>query len=403
LSQPRTPATMHRRRLRNTQQPGRPPGPKRPPTVEEQIQALRQECRARSTPQDQPGRQGCAVEAGAAGRSRCAGCGRPRRKPQLPPAAGGQRQRRRRHHAAVHRHRPQGQPGFAGHHRLRRDRQDQEGIAAPHVCTTRASPSHRAASPRVKPLAHQGHRRRHSHRLQRFPTRAPMPIRSASSTAAPASRASPCMAEGKTSWGTLRGYYEADWLGTGITSNNNQSNSYVCASASSGARPRPTATGPSPAASCGRWLLKTRRASPTSSGDIMTPLTIDPNYVVGFVWTRQYGFRVTKTFEHAPSASRLRTAAPLHRLAGRQHALRRPRQRRHQRRQLQRRHQHLLAFHLHRQLHQPEGNRLGRQHHRHCGSGLQDRQRMRQHRQHLLQPGARHHRQGRLRSRLGPL
>ena len=35
------------------------------------------------------------------------------------------------------------------------------------------------------------------------------------------------MAEGKLPWGTLRGYYEADWLGTGITSNNNQSNSYV--------------------------------------------------------------------------------------------------------------------------------------------------------------------------------
>ena len=35
------------------------------------------------------------------------------------------------------------------------------------------------------------------------------------------------LAEGKTSWGTLRGYYEADCLGTGITSNNNQSNSYV--------------------------------------------------------------------------------------------------------------------------------------------------------------------------------
>ncbi len=27
----------------------------------------------------------------------------------------------------------------------------------------------------------------------------------------------------------------------------------------------------------------------------MIPQTIDPNYVVGFVWTRQYGFRVTKT------------------------------------------------------------------------------------------------------------
>ena len=35
------------------------------------------------------------------------------------------------------------------------------------------------------------------------------------------------LAEGKTNWGTLRGYYEADFLGTGITSNNNQSNSYV--------------------------------------------------------------------------------------------------------------------------------------------------------------------------------
>jgi hypothetical protein len=35
------------------------------------------------------------------------------------------------------------------------------------------------------------------------------------------------MVEGKPSWGALRGYYEADWLGTGISSNNNQSNSYV--------------------------------------------------------------------------------------------------------------------------------------------------------------------------------
>jgi len=35
------------------------------------------------------------------------------------------------------------------------------------------------------------------------------------------------LTEGKTSWGKLQGYYEADWLGTGISSNNNQSNSYV--------------------------------------------------------------------------------------------------------------------------------------------------------------------------------
>ena len=31
----------------------------------------------------------------------------------------------------------------------------------------------------------------------------------------------------------------------------------------------------------------------------MTPQTIDPNYVTGFVWTRQYGFRVVKSFNHA--------------------------------------------------------------------------------------------------------
>ena len=31
----------------------------------------------------------------------------------------------------------------------------------------------------------------------------------------------------------------------------------------------------------------------------MTPQTIDPNYVAGFVWTRQYGFRITKTGKYA--------------------------------------------------------------------------------------------------------
>jgi hypothetical protein len=31
----------------------------------------------------------------------------------------------------------------------------------------------------------------------------------------------------------------------------------------------------------------------------MTPQTIDPNYVPGFVWTRQYGFRVVKNFNKA--------------------------------------------------------------------------------------------------------
>jgi hypothetical protein len=106
------------------------------------------------------------------------------------------------------------------------------------------------------------------------------------------------MAEGKTDWGTLRGYYEADWLGTGITSNNNQSNSYVL-------RQRviwgQAETNNHWAFTGGQlWSLATedKKAISNLSGDIMTPQTIDPNYVTGFVWTRQYGFRVTKTFKN---------------------------------------------------------------------------------------------------------
>ena len=105
------------------------------------------------------------------------------------------------------------------------------------------------------------------------------------------------MAEGKTTWGTLRGYYEADFLGTGITSNNNQTNSYVL-------RQRvvwgQAETNSHLAVTAGQlWSLATedKKGISNLSGDILTPQTIDPNYVAGFVWTRQFGFRVTKSFD----------------------------------------------------------------------------------------------------------
>jgi hypothetical protein len=106
------------------------------------------------------------------------------------------------------------------------------------------------------------------------------------------------MVEGKTGFGTLRGYYEADWLGTGITSNNNQSNSYVLRQrviwAQAETKSHWAFTGGQ------MWSMATedKKGISNLSGDIMTPQTIDPNYVTGFVWTRQYGFRVTKTFNH---------------------------------------------------------------------------------------------------------
>jgi hypothetical protein len=107
------------------------------------------------------------------------------------------------------------------------------------------------------------------------------------------------LAEGKTSWGKMQGYYEADFLGTGITSNNNQSNSYVLrqrviwASAETNSHWK--------FAGGQMWSMATedKVGISNASSDIMTPQTIDPNYVTGFVWTRQYGFRVVKSFNKA--------------------------------------------------------------------------------------------------------
>jgi Skp family chaperone for outer membrane proteins len=106
------------------------------------------------------------------------------------------------------------------------------------------------------------------------------------------------LAEGKLPWGTLRGYYEADFLGTGITSNNNQSNSYVLrqrvlyVQAETNSHWR--------FAGGQMWSLASegKKGIPSAPGDITTPQTIDPNYVPGFVWTRQWGFRVVKESDH---------------------------------------------------------------------------------------------------------
>ncbi len=101
-------------------------------------------------------------------------------------------------------------------------------------------------------------------------------------------------AEGKLNNATLRAYYELDWLGTGITSNNNQSNSYVMrerqlfaqAALSNGL----TFTGGQ------QWTLATETRHGLDNKTEVLPDTIDPNYNVGFVWARQPGFRVTKDF-----------------------------------------------------------------------------------------------------------
>lgn len=91
---------------------------------------------------------------------------------------------------------------------------------------------------------------------------------------------------------TMTGYYEADWLGTGITSNNNQSNSYVFRQRQLWAQAALNSgwqfTGGQ------MWSLATETTKGLDNGTEILPSTIDSQYVAGFVWARQYGFRVSK-------------------------------------------------------------------------------------------------------------
>jgi Skp family chaperone for outer membrane proteins len=98
-------------------------------------------------------------------------------------------------------------------------------------------------------------------------------------------------ASGKLDNMVMSGYYEADWLGTGITSNNNQSNSYVM---------RQRQLWADAALSNGwdfsggqGWSLATETTQGLTRGTEILPATIDPQYEPGFVWTRQYSFRVS--------------------------------------------------------------------------------------------------------------
>ena len=92
---------------------------------------------------------------------------------------------------------------------------------------------------------------------------------------------------------TLQGYYEADWLSSGTTSNNNQSNSYTLRQRQLWAQAHwgsMTFTGGQ------MWSLATETTKLTQNKSEILPPTIDPQYTAGFVWARQYGLRVSKDF-----------------------------------------------------------------------------------------------------------
>ncbi len=92
----------------------------------------------------------------------------------------------------------------------------------------------------------------------------------------------------------MTGYYEMDWLGTGITSNNNQSNSYVLRQRQLWADAA-MKNGWDFSGGQG-WSLVTETTKLLARGSEILPGTIDPQYNAGFLWTRQYSFRTVKDF-----------------------------------------------------------------------------------------------------------
>lgn len=104
-------------------------------------------------------------------------------------------------------------------------------------------------------------------------------------------------ATGKLSNVALSGYYEMDWLGTGVTSNNNQSNSYVLRQRQLWADAK-TSSGWDVSGGQG-WSLVTETTQGLTRGSEILPSTIDAQYETGFVWARQYSFRVSKDFGKA--------------------------------------------------------------------------------------------------------
>ena len=92
---------------------------------------------------------------------------------------------------------------------------------------------------------------------------------------------------------TIGGYYEADFLSAGVTSNNNESNSYTLRQRQVFAQAHwnsLTFTGGQ------MWSLATETSNLTQNRSELLPMSIDPQYTAGFVWERQYGFRVSKDF-----------------------------------------------------------------------------------------------------------
>jgi hypothetical protein len=102
------------------------------------------------------------------------------------------------------------------------------------------------------------------------------------------------LAEGRLKSATLRGYWEADFLSAAVTSNNNESNSYSLRQRQAWGQ---AAFDNGWSLTGGQmWSLVTETRKGTDNRSEALPMTIDPQYTVGFSWARQYGVRLAKNF-----------------------------------------------------------------------------------------------------------
>ena len=102
------------------------------------------------------------------------------------------------------------------------------------------------------------------------------------------------LAEAKLANAKIGGYYEADYLGAGTTSNNRQSNSYVWRTRQAWAQ---ASFDSGFSVTAGQmWSLATETRKGINNRQESSPMMIDPQYIVGYSWARQYALRLVKDF-----------------------------------------------------------------------------------------------------------
>jgi hypothetical protein len=122
------------------------------------------------------------------------------------------------------------------------------------------------------------------------------------------------LVEGRLANAKIGGYYEADFLSAGTTSNNRQSNSYTWRTRQ--AFGQVTWDDGWQLTGGQMWTLATENRKGINNRQESNPLQIDPQYVVGYTWARQPGFRVVKNF-HDKFALAFAVEAPQATIGGR--------------------------------------------------------------------------------------